>query len=370
MANFYDYLAWRGDLSFAQAPLNEVDNVILSWLSYADWAGAVPGPGQGAPVRLCDAAARLFSLRPRPVEKDAAFSINAAVTGLVMADRVADVPRFSSLRLCGYVNEIDAEKQMQFSAVTLLGPDWAFVSYRGTDSTFVGWREDCCLSLSEAVPAQLAAVDYLGRVPELAGRELYLGGHSKGGNLAVYAGVKCAPEYAARIRRIFNNDGPGFTRAFIQGEDFRRMHPLIHTIIPQSSVVGMLLEHKENYAVVKSAQVSVLQHNAVYWEVLGPGFVRARERTGSSLVIDQGLRKWMSTLDDGQRRRFIDALFTTLEATGATRIEELGAEGLPGFFRALRALSDLKEEQKRMLLRAARGLVRLGNQALYQTLFK
>lgn len=142
----------------------------------------------------------------------------------------------------------------------------------------------------------------------------------------------------------------------------------IHTVIPQSSVVGLLLEHRETHAVIKSAKVSVLQHNGVNWEVLGPEFVREKELTSTSQMLDRTLKEWMATLDDGARRAFIDALFTLLSATGATRIEELGAEGLGGLIRALRALSGLEEENRRMLLRAVLALVREGNATLYQAL--
>lgn len=367
MANLYDYLDWRGDIPFEGAPLNEVDNLILSWLSYAKWDGVLPAPGEGS-LTLADAVERFFARQPRPQDRGAASSINPAVTATVLLNRLSSCPRFQKVLLCGFVNELDEKEEKQFAALTILGCDWAYISFRGTDTTFVGWKEDCCLSLSEAVPAQLAAVRYLSRVPETEGRRLYIGGHSKGGNLAVYAGVKCAPEIAHRVERIFNNDGPGFPQSFIAGDDYRRMLPRIHTIIPQSSVVGMLLEHREAHVVIKSAQVSVLQHNGVNWEVLGPEFVREKDLTSASQMLDRTLKEWLSTLDDDARRAFIDALFSLLSATGATRVEELGEEGLGGLIRALRALSDLEEEQKSMLLRAVLTLIKAGNATLYQAI--
>lgn len=369
MANMYDYLLWRGDLSFDQSPLNEVDNLILSWLSYADWGDAVPPPGAGE-VPLFQAVNRFLETHPGADTASRAYSINAQVTVGVMASRAGRQPRFGSMRLCGYVNEIDPEAQKQFAAVTLLWGAWAYVAYRGTDSTFTGWREDCNLSLSEAVPSQVRAAEYLAQVPQLSGRRLYIGGHSKGGNLAVYAGVKCGPEIVGRIDTIFNNDGPGFTAHFVAGEDYRRMQPRIRTIVPQASVVGMLLEHTEDHIVVKSDQNGVLQHNGVHWHAMGTQFVRVKERTSSSQMIDKTMREWLGGLDEDHRRAFINALFNMLDATGATRIEELSAEGLGGLLRAVRALGEMGEEQKRMLLRAVVSLIRIGNQTLYQSLLE
>lgn len=369
MANMYDYLAWRGDLTFDQSPLCEVDNLVLSWLSYADWGSAVPPPGAGS-VSLAQAAQAFLLAHPGADDPAGAYSINAQTTGGVMAARASACPRFRDLQLCGYVNEIDPQEQKQFSAVTILAGAWAYVAYRGTDSTFVGWREDCNLSLSEAVPSQVRAAEYLSQVPQLQGRRLYLGGHSKGGNLAVYAGVKCGPDIAARVDTIFNNDGPGFTEHFAAGEDYQRMLPRIHTIIPQASVVGMLLERREAHVVVRSDQNGVLQHNGVHWNVLGTQFVRVKERTSSSQIIDKTMKEWLRTLNEELRRGFINALFNMLDATGAARIEELSAEGLGGLLRALRALNEMEEEQKRMLFRAVLGLIRAGNQTLYQSLME
>ena len=211
-------------------------------------------------------------------------------------------------------------------------------------------------------------VDVLNRqAARLSDAPLYVGGHSKGGNLAVYAAVKCDAAVQARIERVYNNDGPGFLPAFLSGDDYRRVMDRIVTIVPQSSVVGLLLEHRERHIVVKSGNVGVLQHNSANWAVLGTAFVRA-ELTAGSQAVDRTLKEWMATLDDDARRKFIDTLFTLLEATGATRIEELTAEGLGGLVRALRRLSAMDAQQKDMLWRAVLTLMRAGNGALYHTL--
>ena len=366
MANLYDYLAWRGDLPLEQIPFNEVDNLIFSWLSYADWDGALPGPGEGEPLSLSRAASAFFALRPCPQAPGAAYSNNPKVTAAVLVKRLSACPRYADIRLCGFVNEIDEAAEKQFAALTILWGDRAYISYRGTDTTFVGWKEDCCLSLSEAVPAQVAAVEYLSRVPEAENRRLILGGHSKGGNLAVYAGVKCGDEIKSRVEAVYNNDGPGFPLSFIRGEDYLSMLNRIHTIIPEFSVVGMLLEHREAHVVIKSQQTAVLQHNGISWQVMGTEFVRVKELHSASMVLDRKLKAWMDTLNDADRRRFIDALFSLFFATGAKCIEELGTEGLGGLLRALRALGGLDEEQKGMLLRAVLALTAAGNSALYQ----
>jgi len=368
MANLYDYLDWRGDLTFAQSPLNEVDSLIFTWLAYVEWDGVLSGPGEGEALPLWKAAEKYFDQNPLPEEKNAAYSIFPKITSAVLLHRLMQLDRYRDILLCAFVNELDEGEQKQFAALTILWEDRAYVSYRGTDTSFVGWKEDCFLVFDQAVPAQVSALKYLGQVPQLSGRRLYLGGHSKGGNLAVYAGVKCAPEIGSRIELIFNNDGPGFPLSFIQSMDYYRMLPRIRTIIPQSSVVGLLLEHREAHSIVKSAQVSVLQHNAVHWEVKGTAFVREKDVSSVSLLFDRTLKDWVAKLEEEEQRSFIETLFGLLEATGAKYIEELGEDGLGKLVRALQALSDLEWEKKSMMLRAVLLLVQAGNNRLYQAL--
>ena len=370
MANLYDYLAWRGDLTFSQAPLNEVDSLIFSWLSYAEWGDALPAPGKGQPVPLRDAAARFLALTHRNTEdKNAAYSNNAALTGAVVARIAGKTRRFGEVAACGFVDEIDEKEQKQFSAVTFLPGETAFIAFRGTDSTFVGWHENCNLSLSRAVPAQVRASEYLSQVPQIEGRMLDLGGHSKGGNLAVYAGVKCEESIRRRIRTIWNFDGPGFGDAFLEDQNYLSLLPRIQKIVPEDSVVGMIFAHKEQCRVVKSTRSGLFQHNGVLWEVLGDHFIAQDELSLSSRAFDKNVEEWMRDLDEEQRKEFIEALFFVLDATGAERLEELSAEGLGGAVRALKALSNMEDESKRMLLRVLGGLIHARNNALYQQFF-
>ena len=368
MANIYDYLAWRGDLSFAQSPPNEVDFLILGFLSYVAWDDILPTPEENHSLSMKDAAQRYFFLHPGPVKKEDAQSIHVGVAGAALLEKAAFLPRYQDLHLCAFANELDPALEKQFAALTYLYDDCAIVAFRGTDTTIVGWKEDFFLSLSEAVPSQLAAVRYLENTQVLQNKKLFLCGHSKGGNLSVYAAARCRGEISARIHTIYNFDGPGFPLSFIQSQDYIRLLPRIYTIIPKSSVVGLLLEHREKHQIVKSAQISFLQHLPVYWEVLGVFFVREKELSQSSILLDKTLKEWLQKLNDDEKRQYIRMLFSLLEATGARRIEDLGAEGLGGLLRALRALSDLKPVEKSMLLRAVFLLIQAGNQTLYDAI--
>ena len=210
MANILEYLDWRGDLTLSERPFNEVDNLILAEICYLDFSGFVPAGFQTQQVTLQAAASAYFTAHP---ETNMGVLVPDQIP--VLVEHAAKTARFGDIRLLGYVNRIDEETQTQFSAVTMLLPDGsAYVAFRGTDDTIVGWKEDFNMAFTPEIPAQKYAAEYLRQVSAaLPFRPLLVGGHSKGGNLAVYASVFCGQEVQKRILAVYNNDGPGFVPA-------------------------------------------------------------------------------------------------------------------------------------------------------------
>ena len=141
------------------------------------------------------------------------------------------------------------------------------------------------------------AVEYVKAVArQFPRRRLILGGHSKGGNLAAYSGVYCPASIQRRIEGVYSNDGPGFHEDLLELPAHRRIEERIHSIVPKSSVVGMLLEHEENYTVVDSNQVGFLQHDGFSWEVMGDHFVKLRQITNQSRLNDLELTAWVHSM--------------------------------------------------------------------------
>ena len=309
MTSVFDYLKWRGDLSFSQDPLNPVDGLIFSVLSYIPFVGqAAENPHE--PIALRDAAADFLSLddyESRVRAKNDAMMLRAA----------AETARFGGCKMVLYRDEFVPEEETQFAAMTFLLPDGtAFVAFRGTDRSLVGWKEDFNMAFQEAVPAQLLAQDYVREVAAVYGMPLRLGGHSKGGNLAVFAAARSTPDIQRRILEVYNNDGPGFTGYLMGDPGYLAMVPRIKTYVPQSSVIGMLLEHEEPYTIIKSNQVSVLQHDPYSWEVMGPNFVPMQSITADSQFVNQTIKAWIADMDTQERNRLVDALFGLLGTGG------------------------------------------------------
>lgn len=325
MQNIIDYLEWRGDLSFARDGFNEVDNLIMSSLAYLNFDGIVPAECD-RPIALSDAARQY----DRSKAESSLVEHNQYFKKLPeLLSKAADSARYKDIQLSGYENQIDYEQSKQFSAVVFsINSQEHFIAFRGTDDTLAGWQENLRMSFMNEIQAQRQAVVYLNKVfPCLSGR-LYLGGHSKGGNLAVYAATHAARETQDRIIGIYNNDGPGFLKNVIESEGYQSEVEKINTLIPQFSVVGMLLEHGEQYRVVSSSETGVMQHDAFSWEVKGTGFVYEKGLTKESLSLNNTVRAWLDKLSMEERAEFVDALFNIIGATGAKTIQELSKERL------------------------------------------
>ena len=316
MADMLDYLAWRGDIEFPQMPVNAVDALIFSTLSYIDFKDIVPdNPVQS--ISLEEAAAELFSLaEPQDrvrVKKD-----------LELLKAVADSPRFDNIKMTFYRSILIPEEDTQFAAVTIFLEDGsAYIAFRGTDGTLTGWKEDFNMTFQSSIPAQRLALEYVQEFAAAHPIPIWMGGHSKGGNLAVYAAAKCGELLQKRIVEVYNQDGPGFSEDMMQDPGYQNILPKLRSYVPQSSVIGMLLEHEEPYTIIKSSQIGIMQHDPYSWQVLGPDFLRVEELTADSRFLDRTFKHWLSQMSNAERSEFFDTVFDLLESTGAERTGEI-----------------------------------------------
>ena len=335
MPNMMDYLAWRGDVALDYSPFGDVDSLILASLSYLTY------PAQ-------EGLLRDLALAVPPVDKNQfAFvhEIRAMLSAAAMTERFADI------RMHHPVAVTDQERDMQFAAVTFDLPDgMSYVAFRGTDSTIVGWREDFNMAFESPIPAQRAAVKYLAEAAALTDGPLIIGGHSKGGNLAVYAAAHADEAIQARIRTVYSFDGPGLDDATVASAGYANIARHIRSFVPQQSVVGLLMAYHPEYTVVKSDGVGLLQHDSFTWQVLGTGFIAVTELDVSSQLVDQTVHAWLSQVSKEQRKVFVDTIFDILEATGANTVKEL-LKDVPGRLPAvLKALQKVDFETAKMVV--------------------
>lgn len=358
MANILDYIDWRGDLPMEVSPVNEVDVLILSELAYLDFSNIISSDMEAEPVTICDAVTRYFE-----EHEDQDLSLGLILPSAIfdMAKRMANSPRFKDLPMWGYVNDIDMSTEIQFSAVCIdINRKTTFVSYRGTDDTLIGWKEDFNMALSPEIPAQYTAVDYVNRVARHTRNKLILGGHSKGGNLAVYAAAKCSARTRKRLINAYSYDGPGFTKGFLSTTDYRTIQNRVVSIVPQDSIVGMLLEHLEDHIIVASSSRGLLQHDGYTWQVIGSQFVRSQGLSEESILINRTVNAWLASMDDDQKRQFTDAFFDILFSSDATTLDEINRDKR----KFLRAMANVDSSKRKFVNDKLAALFREGKQTI------
>ena len=356
MAVLQEYLDWRADVPFSVSPFNDVDNLILATLAYTEFDGIVPGSGEA--VSLDIIYRDFYQTHSREDIPDHGPQIERAP---LLMDGMLNGARFGSLKACRYINEIDADKSAQISAVTFLLDDGtAYVAYRGTDSTLVGWKEDFNLSYLSETAGQQRAVEYLEETAAEIPGPLRVGGHSKGGNFAVYASACCSVQ--DRILSVYSNDGPGFRKETIQSEAYRRILPRLISIIPDSSIIGLLLASGATPKVIKSSASGIQQHDPFTWCVMRDGFVPA-ELSESGKIIDRTLDTWVDGMDVETRKSFTDTVFSLFASTGAETFQEIGRKKAKYAEVILAHLFALPKEKQVELLLLARQLIQSGGQA-------
>ena len=312
MANVFDYLKWRGDLTFSQDPPNAVDALVFSGISYIRFNSSME-----APVTLKEAAGEFFSMEGYEeccrVKKD-----------LDLLWAAADTIRFGMTRVCMYQDILIPEQDTQFAAMTFLLDDGSmFLAFRGTDNSLVGWKEDFNMTFQQTIPAQRLALQYARQAALEYQLPMRLGGHSKGGNLAVFAAARSSPMIQQRILDVYNHDGPGFTQYLMGDPGYKAIVPRIRTYIPQSSIIGMLLEHEEPYTVIRSKSLGLLQHDLYTWDVLGKEFISMEEITENSQFVDATLKTWFADMTNQERSQLVDVMFALLGSGGADNIYDL-----------------------------------------------
>ena len=314
--NFLTYLKWRGDLSIKDHPFNEIDALILSELVYIHFENIVPGVGEEGCISIREANAKYEKSTVREMfyykEKENLFDV------------LAFCPRFADMMLCNYVSTLDEKEQEQFAAVHVnVTPNFTFVAFRGTDSTVVGWREDLNMSFMMPVPAQKSAVEYIEQTAKGLFKKYSFGGHSKGGNLAVYSGVFCNPKLQKKIVKIYNFDGPGFNRKMVNDEAYKRVEDRIHTFVPEQSIVGLLMEHEEDYKVVESTEFAILQHEGFSWVIDRDEFVLVDTVDKFSKNFSLTLKAWLAEMNPSERKEVVDAFFDVFVNAGINDFMEI-----------------------------------------------
>lgn len=335
MKNFLDYLQ-DNNKTFKESSFNSIDSLILAYLSYFHFPNTL--------TRLKD----LDISKTTKVEKNREF-----------IKRVVTSNRYKDIESCFYVEDTNDLIEKQFSAVTFLLPNnTMYISFRGTDSTLTGWKEDFNMAFMLPVPAQKEALNYVEKVTKLIPRKFYIGGHSKGGNLAVYAGCNLSNNLSTRIIKIYSHDGPGFIKEFLTTSNYQNIKDKIEKIVPSSSIIGMLLYTNENYKIIKSSARGILEHDPFSWLINENNFIILKKLSDGTVFTNKVINDFLSSLSKKEREIFIDSLFTVLKSTNLTTLDEISKNFIVKLPNILIAIYKLDDVNKKYIIKTIKALIK------------
>ncbi|MEG1847194.1 MAG: DUF2974 domain-containing protein [Lachnospiraceae bacterium] len=359
MGNIVDYVKEIGKISLAKRPFNSVDSLVLSELSYFKYDDILSESKEEQEGLTMWEISHIEDL-DRLFQGLMDVSENRA---LLLA--VANSRRFGKMRLKYYVNRIDREHESQFSAVTFfLEADNIYIAFRGTDETLIGWKEDFNMGFLSPVPAQSAGLAYLESVTAKFQGDCYVGGHSKGGNIAVYAAMQASLPIQKRIRKIYSHDGPGFKDAIFDTKGYQAVKDKICKLIPSSSIVGLLLQHQEEHRVVRSSKLGVLQHDPLTWIVEKGDYLYLDEVDKKALLTNQTLNQWIASMTEDARKELVDIIFGILEASDLDTTSAFTEEWRSALTAIINAGKGIDEETGILLKETFRQLIHMGRENL------
>ena len=351
MGIIFDYLDQVAYDSIYETPFNELDMLMLTEITYLPFDQIVSN--QIAPDCTC----RLFEAAEK-LPQD--LSMLVTKNRLKLLEKIASSTRFKNIKLMGYVNDIDPDVQKQFAAMIFkIKPETYVLTFRGTDDSIIGWKEDFHMTYMDQVPAQKTAVNYLRKAMDALPGQFILTGHSKGGNLASYAASQIEPKYQERIQSIYSYDAPGLNHSVITSQGYQTISDKIKRYIPQGSIVGMMLETPKQAQIVKSTAFGGLsQHDTFTWQISDQTFVLLDNLNPDSLQVDKTLKNWVDSVSDEELKDFFDLFFGLILDAGISSINDLTK--LENFNKILAVFENanaLTDEERDMLTRLAKLLV-------------
>lgn len=343
MANINDYLIWRGDVPIGKAtPFNEIDSMIMARLSYLIFDK----------IKMDEEETiKSIANKMKNFENDE-FRFNGDKE---LINRLGKSVRFKDMKVTNYVENNERENEKQFTAITIhTGENEIYISYIGTNASIYGWKEDFNMAFMDNVPCQIEGKEYLKAIASrYKEAKIRIGGHSKGGNVAIYSAITASTEIQDRIIKVYNYDGPGFNENIIEKYGKEAIIDKIETYFPQDSIVGRILNHKEKCSVIFSNEKGIMQHDIYSWEVLGTSPLYTKKLTEASETMNKAVISWLENTTIDQRKLFFDTIFELLYSTNASTFEEISMN-LPRSLAVIsKKYSKISREDRKMIMKIA-----------------
>ncbi|WP_029319075.1 Mbeg1-like protein [Butyrivibrio sp. AE3004] len=321
MANIIDYVQWKGDISFEERPFNIVDNLVFSELGYLEIPKWLMSEGQITIREIWEKLGKSAQFR----------ALSFSDGDILLLEACALSNRFADVVISDYEDSSYDSDNTQFAAMTFSTSfGEKYISFRGTDDTILGWKEDFMISYCK-VPAQERALEYLEKIAA-TGQKFYVGGHSKGANLALY-GAAHLIDTKDCIKKVYLNDGPGFCEDVLNADLIRQIDDICVRITPEYCIVGGIFQPEITVDyIVKSSAPQILQHALLSWQIKPEGLDLADGHDAVSDKINSLFGAFIEKMDALEdRQAFVNSIFDTMSQNGAITISDFVKKGPNAF---------------------------------------
>lgn len=348
MSNINDYLSWRGDVPITnETPFNEIDSMIMARFSYLVFDK----------IEISEEETiKTISSKMKKI-KNEEFRFNGDKE---LITKLGQSVRFKNMKVTDYTENNERENEKQFTAIVIhIETKEIYVSYIGTDASIYGWKEDFNLAFMENIPCQIEGKKYLKKIAEkYKDKKIRVGGHSKGGNVAIYSAITADEDVQKRIIKVYNYDGPGFKEDFIKKHENDDIIEKIETYFPQDSIIGRILNHMEKCSIVNSTEKGLMQHDIYSWQVHGTNPIYEQKLTNASEIMNIAVTNWLDSTTDEQRKVFFDTIFDLLYSTNANTFAEISnnlSKSLPAIHKKYVQIS---KEDKQMIIKVVKVFIK------------
>lgn len=349
MATSKDFIKKYGDKTFSELPFTDVDNLLLCEIFYMPFEKVLYKGFNDKPVLFSDACKKVFAYNGYK-HISPGFLMNNYISQKMMA--LAETVRYKDVKVYACESVFGTEPAVQFAAMTFILPDdTKVVIYRGTDDTWVGWKEDLDIYTKKGIPSHKLCVDYLERVAkDFPDGDIIICGHSKGGNVALHSALYCDESVRNRIERVYNNDGPGFySYNYIESKPYNEIINKYRHFVPDCSFVGMLLVHDDDYIPVKSTRLlGMLQHDLATWKIKGTQLLTRDDLTFVARVTDLVLKKMLYNMDEEKTNNFEAVLSAVIAGMGQVNITNFSKNLISSLKGAIDTWSSIDEPAKEL----------------------
>lgn len=322
MGNLITYVQQYGAQTFEDKSLTDIDVLVLTEIAYLPFDEIVPKSFDVTEAISLNQLGKEFEKIKEKEHENNPFMITSERIELL--EVVSKSQRYKDIKVFGFMNDIDDELTKQFAAVCYQWEEESrWIIFRGTDESLTGWKEDFMMTYSDLIPAQTDAIEYLRKQAELFSGSLNISGHSKGGNLSLYASAMQEETVQDRIKQIYCWDAPGVHRSILGTEGYQRVVSKAKRYIPQDSIVGLMLESQVPYHIIESQGSGISQHSALMWNIEEDHFVELTELTKNSQLTDQTFKQWTEVVSDEDLKLFFDTFFELIFEMGVETVNDV-----------------------------------------------